>query len=82
MLLTAEQKTVFSQWLDRQIFSSQAIESQFAKLPARIAEEMVKKERLQQVACKVVLRMINDGEVVTMQVSETETSHMKPERKE
>jgi hypothetical protein len=60
MLLTYDQKVVFARWLEQQIKSSEEILPQLEKtgMPAAL----LSKERAEQLACKVVLKMITTGE--------------------
>jgi hypothetical protein len=64
MLLTEEQKIVFARWLQLQISTSEGIVKQMETINAPAA--LLARERAEQVACKVVLRMITSGESMTI----------------
>lgn len=64
MLLEPDQKALFARWLQVQINSNEQIVAQFAKLG--MAEALYKREQTEQIACKVVLRMLTDGESMTI----------------
>lgn len=65
MLLNTEQKDIFCRWLELQISTSKGIEEQLQKLNVPIAA-VIKREQVQQAACRVVLNMIRSGEEMTL----------------
>lgn len=64
MLLEPDQKAVFARWLELQISTSKGMQEQMAKV--NIPDMVIKKERIEQMACEVVLRMITSGESMTI----------------
>jgi hypothetical protein len=64
MLLDREQKAVFSRWLELQIYTSKGMVEQMQKI--NIPDALVKRERVQQAACEVVLCMIQSGEEMSI----------------
>ena len=68
MLLDDQQKAVFCRWLETQINTSDGIQEQMAKtgMPQAAIDAFLKKERTEQMACKIVLKMIMDGESMTV----------------
>jgi hypothetical protein len=63
-LLTDEEKHRFSQWLQLQIESCQAISEQMAKMQGPVGEQLVKREHLKVAAFTLVYNEINSGEAV------------------
>lgn len=64
MLLTEEQKLIFGRWLELQISTSEGIVKQMEAINTPAA--LLARERTEQVACKVVLRMITSGESMSL----------------
>lgn len=68
MLLDDQQKAVFCRWLEMQISASTGMQEQMQKaaMPQMAIDAFLKKERAEQMACKIVLKMITDGESMTV----------------
>jgi hypothetical protein len=64
MLLDDAQKVIFCRWLETTISSSEGIVSQMEKIGT--PEALLKRERTEQMACKIVLRMLQSGESMTL----------------
>ncbi len=64
LLLTAAERQRFADWLDREADAGQAIAGQFEKLNPAVAEALLKRERAEVAAAKIIaakLRSIQDG---------------------
>lgn len=68
MLLDDQQKAVFCRWLEMQISTSDGMQEQMKKagMPQMAIDAFLKKERTEQMACKIVLKMITSGESMTV----------------
>lgn len=63
-LLEREEKIRFSQRLEMQIFSGSGMVEQLEKM--KVPDTLIQKEKIEIAACRVVLKMINSGETVTV----------------
>jgi hypothetical protein len=64
-LLDEHEKRRFSEWLELEISSTQAIILQLEKM--KVPAELLKREQIRAAACAVVLRYINAGESMTVE---------------
>lgn len=73
MLLERDQQAVFARWLEIQISTSEGIQAQMQKLgmPQMAMDALLKKERTEQMACKIVLKMITSGESMSIGSGDT-----------
>lgn len=75
MLLDDDQRAIFCRWLEMQINSSDGIQEQMKNTGmGQVAiDAFLKKERTEQMACKIVLKMITSGESMSIGSGSTRT---------
>ena len=62
MLLSETEKATFTHWLELHISTSKGIQEQMKKI--NTPDALLARERTEQAACLIVLRMITSGETI------------------